>query len=232
MICQLGSANVAEKKNVVILEVFFSITNIDFYFRVKNITLKKIIEWNIANQGMIYDKLIRKGFIYSLSVLFRRSLFIEKIDFQFFIDSNLLTIDYAIELGIALHAKIAFIKDTVGVYRIRSGSISNNNSVEAKEAFYNTKRIIKKHYLTIQPVDGYSIHDMDDEINEFFFTKNLIKGDYESAKKYANLFPKKTILAKIRYLFSKTRFSVRLYSAMSGCLRSLKIIGSDFLCFD
>ena len=131
---------------------------------------KKIINENLSSQGYVYKKLIKANFICPLTVLFRRSLLIEFIDYQFFIHNDIQTIDYALWLGFSLHSKIVFMNCVVGTYRVRATSISNNPSIKSKEKFLQTARLVVDYYIKKQPVDF-----VPNQNNENWINKSLPK---------------------------------------------------------
>ena len=182
---------------------------------------KKTIIRNFKNQGNIYELLIRDNFIFSLTAVFRRNLMVEKVDFKYLVDNNLQTIDYALWLGISKHSKVAFIKDTVGVYRMRSTSISHNPSIQSQETFFQSVKLIINYYLNIYPVDKYSILEFENKINDSLFSRSLFYGDYQSAKHFANLIIKRSIKTKIKCLILKTKITIRIHSGVIKILRSL-----------
>ena len=173
---------------------------------------KKMIASNEKKQGNIYELLIRDNFIYSATVLFRRSLLVEKINFKYFVDNNVRTIDYAIWLGISKHSRVCFLKDIVGVYRVRSTSISNRTSVKAQEIFFHTVRLIVDYYLNKYPVEGFSILDFDNKVNEWLYSKSLTYGDFRSAKFYAAMIEKRSVKLNIMWSIVKTKFKYILIS--------------------
>lgn len=173
---------------------------------------KKMIASNEKKQGKIYELLIRDNFIYSATVMFRRSLLVEKINFKYFADNNVRTIDYAIWLGISKHSRVGFLKDVVAVYRVRSTSISNQTSVNAQEIFFHTVRLIVDYYLNLYPVEGFSILDFDNKVNEWLYSKSLTYGDFQSAKLYAGMIAKRSVKLKIMWSIVKTKFKYKLIS--------------------
>lgn len=183
---------------------------------------KKRIISNLKRQGNIYGILIRDNFIYSSTVLFVRNLLVENINYKFLVDNNVQTIDYALWLGISIHTKVAFIKDIVGVYRVRSTSISNNPSMKDQETFYHTVKLIGNYYLNIYPVDGFSIRDFENKINEWLFYKSLFYGDYQSAKLYAGMITKRSVKIKIMWSIVKGKYKDNIISVIVNILKSLK----------
>lgn len=179
---------------------------------------KEAIASNLKKQGNVYEFLIHGNFIGPSTVLFRRSILTEYIDYQFFIDNNFQTIDYALWIGISLHSKIVFMKDIVSVYRVRSSSISNNPSISAQQNFLQTARVVANHFLEKYPIDHFSMLKFDENTNELLFSNSLFYGDYKYAKQFAALVSKKSIKMKIKYLFSKTKTTVYLYSLFSNLL--------------
>lgn len=189
---------------------------------------REMINCNLKYQGYVYEKLLKSGnFIRPLTVMFRRNLLVEKIDFQFFVDNNFQTIDYALWLAISIHSKIVFINDMVGVYRVRSASISNNSSLTAQQKFLETYKKVASYYIDLYPVNQFSSGDIESIINESLFSTSLLYGDYQFTKLFLDKIVIRSIKMRIKYIFSLSRFTVHLYSFLSSILLRMRLTFSS-----
>lgn len=89
--------------------------------------------------GNVFDALIQRGFIYSLTTLFKRS-FIKDVDFEYMKNHNFKTIDYFLWLTISRQAEVGYLDEYVSVYRILTSSISNNNDFNKLKPYIETKK--------------------------------------------------------------------------------------------
>jgi glycosyltransferase involved in cell wall biosynthesis len=166
---------------------------------------KKRINTILNRQGFIYNILIQDNFIVPLTVLFRRDLLTDKIDYNFLVKNNVQTIDYSLWLGMSIHSKVGFLEDIVGVYRVLSTSISNSHSIKKQESFYETVKLVGAYYLNSHPIEGFTIKDLEDKINEWLFSRSISLMDYKAAKLYGALISSNSIKMQIIWSHVKAR---------------------------
>lgn len=175
-------------------------------------TSKAITNFHKKNQGFVLNALLSENFITPLTVLFRHDAIKGKLDFDYFINNDFKTLDYAIWIAISKENKIAFIEDETGVYRIRRDSIMNKKSIRSLEIFLQTSRLTCKYYIEKFNISEISANDIDDYYDDFLFSHSLLYSDFIYAKKYANIIKKNSLKDWIKYIISKSDLSISLYS--------------------
>lgn len=162
---------------------------------------------NIIPKGDIYEDLLIRNTIKTLTVLFRSS-FIKRIDFKNF--SNFKMGDYPLWLEISRLAKVDYIDESSSVYRIRNNSLSNHNnlieSIRFKRESYKIKYdFIKKYGCTLRTEKAIKINYNQLELDYAFNQRNskTVKKHYRSLKELENI----KIDTLIKYLGSKSKFS-------------------------
>jgi glycosyltransferase involved in cell wall biosynthesis len=175
-------------------------------------TSTTVTNFHRKNQGFVFNTLLLENFITPLTVLFRHKAIIAKLDFDYFINNDFKTLDYAIWLAITKENKIAFMEDETGVYRIRRDSIMNKKSIQSLEIFLQTSRLTCKYYIEKFNVKEISATCIDDFYNNFLFSHSLLYGDSIYSKKYANIIKKNSLKDWLKYFISKSDLSIFLYS--------------------
>lgn len=164
------------------------------------------------NQGFILNALLLENFITPLTVLFRLEAIKGKLDFDYFINNDFKTLDYAIWLAISKENKISFMEDETGVYRIRRDSIMNKKSIQSLESFLQTSRLTCKYYIEKFNVSEISGNYIDEYYDDFLFSHSLLYSDFVYAKKYAKIIKKNSLKDWAKYVISKSDLSISLYS--------------------
>lgn len=184
---------------------------------------RKIIAKNKILQGDVFNELLKNNFIVALTAMFRRRLLEEKIDFRYFINNNYQTIDYAIWLEISRHAKIRYLEDIVGVYRIRKTSISNQLSIADQEKFLLTAKKIVNYYISEHQVNDITSSELNKSINEMLFSNSLFWGDYISSEYYGRTTEINSIKIVVKKLISRFKLMVYMYSLVAQLFFRMKI---------
>jgi glycosyltransferase involved in cell wall biosynthesis len=180
---------------------------------------EKLVEFKVKNQGYIYDVLIRENFIVSLTVLFRKKIFDEIIDYNYMIRKNYITIDYFIWLGLALNSKVFFIKDVVGIYRVHKKSISHKRGIAKWEKFLDTVQDLKEYYLKANPIPGYTAIESKLEIDRELFYLSIRQDNFPKAKQYRSKVKIESAKDIIYKIFSLNRILVWIASVILKLFR-------------
>lgn len=173
---------------------------------------KKEIEFLLRNQGSIYEELIKNNFIIPVTVLFRKQLFDQVIDYEYMINKNFKTIDFFTWVGLALNSKVCFIKDVVGVYRIHEKSISNDLNIAKKELFLESAKYTMEYYLKSNPINGFSLKEGIALINKIIFHASIRFGNFHKAKQYRTMVKIVSVKDAIYYFLSLNRIFVWIAS--------------------
>lgn len=112
------------------------------YYRQKEKRFGKI--W--GGDYVTFDNLWQKNTIPTLSTLFRRDLYVRYINDVKPIEQNWLMGDYPIWLWFAHESAIAFIPETIGVYRVLDNSASHSSNINKMLAFTQSGLDIKRFY--------------------------------------------------------------------------------------
>ena len=174
--------------------------------------LKQTTIFNLLNQGNVFEQLLISNFISPLTVLFRNELIKDKLDFNYFIENKLKTLDYALWLLITYKSKVVYMKESTAVYRVRRDSISNKKSLDSMENFLITSRLTCKYFINKFKVKTISEKKIDLIYNNILFSHSLLYGDYEFSRKYSQLIKVLSLKDYCKFIISKSKMSVRIYS--------------------
>ncbi|TCD17341.1 glycosyltransferase [Pedobacter psychrodurus] len=159
-----------------ILNVDRKTTESDFY-KTKGIT---------PPIGKIYYHLIHKNPIAACTVLFRKSLVDNYLNFQSYIDLEFGMEDYPMWLEFSQHTEFMYIPTSTLTYSIADGSLSNNLSDLSKiEKFEQKIFKIKQHFLSKYPLKGILVQNLLDIHYSELVAKAVIGGHYKQARLYA-----------------------------------------------
>ena len=120
--------------------------------------------------GYVYESLLKRNFIASLTVCFRKELFDRYVDFEKFLEEKLTTIDYPLWLELSFHSKVCYINESTAVYRILGTSLTNNRDFDKMEKYYNNGRRMKKYF-----VEKYGSDYFDNKKVDFQYDSGLLK---------------------------------------------------------
>jgi glycosyltransferase involved in cell wall biosynthesis len=81
-----------------------------------------------------------------LTACFRSYLAKDNVDFDFIIENNLLTIDIFLWAEVCRRARVLYIDEVTGVYRIHSNSLTGNSQLSSEERFFSTS-LISANYI-------------------------------------------------------------------------------------
>ena len=79
---------------------------------------------NMLEGNIFKSLLVKKNTISPMTVLFRKELLDEYVDFDFFIRDELKTIDYAMWLAISRHSEVSYMEKETAIYRFLNKSVS------------------------------------------------------------------------------------------------------------
>jgi len=121
---------------------------------------RKVHRVKIKN-GYVFNYLIKKNFIASVTTCFRKELFDRYVDYDLFIKEKLVTIDYSIWMELSYHSKVYYIEESTAVYRVLKTSITNSSEFGEKETYYNSGRKIKKYFFRKYLPPNYTTYEID-----------------------------------------------------------------------
>lgn len=144
----------------------------------KSLHLKNNIK--IPN-GYIYDDLLIRNFIKTLTVVFRKDLLPENL-FDFNVG------DYPLWLKISLDSKIGYISNSTSVYRKRINSMSNFTDMRREYEFKKGTHRIKQYFIDTYGCNSNTKKIVDKDFNELSFEYAYKLKDYKLAvKQYNNI---------------------------------------------
>ena len=102
-------------------------------------------------EGDLVINLLYDNCIGPLTTCFKRELIKKYIDFDYYINNQYKTIDYAIWLEISANSKIYYLNEVTGIYRNINSSISNTVNPENIMSFYDTAFDVYHKFFTKYP---------------------------------------------------------------------------------
>jgi len=155
---------------------------------------------NVIPDGDIYEFLLmpNKYFIKTPSVMFKKKLFDEYVDYNYLDKEGIPLIDLYIWLEISKNAKIGYLEDTTAVYRVRTDSFSNFSDIEKAYKFSQNVFKIRNHYANKYGCSDYT---------KKLIKKEKIKNELLFAYRMSN---KKLAIQEIKkYFFCFTMFKIK-----------------------
>jgi glycosyltransferase involved in cell wall biosynthesis len=182
-------------------------TNVDILY-VKNNRVKTIKRQNIP-EGYVYENLLIKGnHIFAPTVMFRRNLLINYVNFDEYIKQGFMMEDYPMWLELSQHTKFFYMNLSTTTYRRNINSSSQFDNYEKTVAFEdNIIKIIKYFY------SKYPCNNIQNMETHYLRRWNIAVrfNDRNDIMFYSKYLPNKTIKQKTkRYLF-KYRLMVLFY---------------------
>jgi glycosyltransferase involved in cell wall biosynthesis len=155
-------------------------------------------DFNTSNQkfmpsGYIYRELLLENKISACTALFRKQLFIEKIDLIEFKLLGFLMEDYPMWLELSQHTKFKYIPVSTSVYSIANGSLSNNNEFKKIEEFELNCIAIRNHYLLKYPLEGIDEVYLQKMLYKTLIYRGVVRGCFKEARFYAKKLPSRSI---------------------------------------
>lgn len=173
------------------------LVNTNCHREYENGELKNTITQIKAESGYVFDTLIKRNFISSVTVCFRKALFDKHIDFDEYVKYEPATIDYSLWTEISYYSKVIYLEESTAVYRVLSNSISNTNVFEKREHYINRGRVIKK-YIARKYASEILTEKKIDNIYDLALVNVAIKlNEYSCANKYLRILSKTSLKYKI-----------------------------------
>lgn len=113
----------------------------------KVIKSHKTIYYPNPPSGFVFEDLLRKNFISTLTVMVKTDVMIDATTKALREMNNDLIIDYSYWLGISRNTKLKYLDEITGVYRVLKLSISHQSSWRARRGWLNKIDAIKLHYI-------------------------------------------------------------------------------------
>lgn len=177
-------------------------------------------------EGDLYvSLLIKRNTVSPMTVCFRKSLFDQFVDFNYFVQNNFKTIDYPIWLELAQHSKFAYIGDITAVYRNLSSSVSHKGSFEQRISFFETAESTKLYYLQKYPVEGVTETTLLSNLYKTHFYLACEFNRFDKAREIRNKLSLTDIESLLQYFFSSNIVLFRLFSfwiSMKPMLSNIK----------
>jgi glycosyltransferase involved in cell wall biosynthesis len=181
-------------------------TNVDILY-VKNNKIKKIRRHNVP-EGYVYESLLKDNHIFAPTVMFRRDLFVNYVNFEEYIEQGFMMEDYPMWLELSQHTKFFYMNLSTVTYRWNINSASQFDNYEKTVAFEeNVYKILKYFYLKY-PCNNIEI------IETYYFRRWDIAVRFNVRKDivfYSKYLPDKTIKQKIKKHLFKYRLIVLFY---------------------
>lgn len=166
---------------------------------VLNVDTGEYIEnFNRSNQksmpsGSIYRELILENKISACTALFRKQLFIEKIDLVKFKLLGFIMEDYPMWLELSQWTKFKYIPVSTSVYSIANGSLSNNNEFKKIEEFELSCIAIRKYYILKYPLEGIDEAYLQKNFYKTLIYRGIVRGCFKESRFYVKKLPSKSI---------------------------------------
>jgi hypothetical protein len=139
-----------------------------------------------------------------LTTCFRANLAKDNVDFDFLIKNNLLTIDIFLWAEVCRRARVMYLDEVTGVYRIHWNSITGNRDITSierfsKTAFISVNYLMKKYDTTTDIKEAFYSRNKIDLIYQFL----LAKLPYRAKDELRNVKIKRSLKDKIICLSAK-----------------------------
>ena len=168
------------------------------------------ISKSIINEEKVFEDLFTRNYICPLTVLFKKSLLDEHVDFDEMINNNYSTIDYLIWLELSNNSKVVFMDEVVGCYRKEIGSISNPSNFENLEKFYDTVIRIREKIALKYKLDRSLIQSAQHNFFYGLMLKSIHFKAYDKTKEYVSRCKPISFKEKIKCLLAKSNITIKL----------------------
>lgn len=159
--------------------------------------------------GFIFNTLIKKNFISTLTVVVRTDIIKRALNKLMKIMDISLIIDYSIWLEISRNTKIKYIKDITTVYRISNGTISRPTDINEYKVWLMKSTLIQDFFIKYYKVNKNLIVEIKNEriINKLRiqYRKKYFEKRFEKPIEYIKTKNIKDKLLFILYKFSSPR---------------------------
>jgi glycosyltransferase involved in cell wall biosynthesis len=144
---------------------------------------------SVNNFKSLFIEIMKSRYpIAPLTVCFRSDL-LKKLDFNFFLNNNLKTIDLFLWPEFSMHSKFYFLDTITAVYRNLTASESNSSDIIKRENFILSSQKIKLYYLNKYPSHELNEHNVLEKGNYQLAKKFLDVGDIPKARQYSSRLP-------------------------------------------
>ncbi|KAF2513535.1 glycosyltransferase family 2 protein [Flavobacterium foetidum] len=160
----------------------------------------------------MYKSLITENFISAGTVVFRKDLYLNHINFDKFRSLGFLMEDYPMWLEMIQHSKFKYIPIETLSYTIAEGSISNNKTDFRKtEKFENSVLNIKKYYIEKYPVKGVDFQRLEQIHHNLLTVVFVREGHFERAKYHSKFLINSGLKGLLKFVICHTSL-IKFYS--------------------
>ena len=159
-------------------------TNCNRLYEDESINIKNNKKPSFPKSGNVFEELLKRNFITSITTCFRRKLIQNTIQFDLFYTEGFLTIDYPIWLEISKVSDIFYLNQVTANYRILKNSISNNSIFEKRIEYQNNIKNIKINFIEKYEPNRSVAKKLEKEFLMINFKTSLIYCEKKSAIEY------------------------------------------------
>lgn len=193
----------------------FGLTYTDATFYKKfwfGISLKKCSSFLKLELGEKYENLLHHNYLMAGTVVFKRQLYLDFINFEEFVIQGYMTEDYPMWLELIQRTKFKYLNVDTFTYVRSEGSLSNNTrNLEYQIRFYSSIFKVRKDFLIRYPLSSLTVKGLDDQFTSqlfdiYFSSMNLFKAN----SFVRNYYPKNN-KERIKKLIIKLKFTYIFY---------------------
>jgi glycosyltransferase involved in cell wall biosynthesis len=221
-------------------QVDFLESNIDYglvYTRYKIREEQKlkpdIIFKSTGHSGDVLLDLIRKNFIATLTVCFRKDL-LEKIDTDEIYFEKFIMTDYPIWIQMAKISKIYFLDEITSTYRLIGESLSHSKSFERQEKFLLSNLKVQLYYIKKFNLSGIiDIGGVESANYEIILKTCFFLDEYHKAKEYAKKIKRKDLTSKIKLFLTSNKLLFGFFSRLirSRIYSDVRLLVRSYFCY-
>jgi glycosyltransferase involved in cell wall biosynthesis len=180
-------------------------------------------------EGDIFHSLLtKKNTISPMTVMFRRSLLDDNIDFIFSSEFNFRTIDYPLWLSIAERSGISYMTEPTAVYRFLDKSASRPGKFKDREEFYYTSIRCKKYFIEKCGLPANLLQEALSPTYKILADIAVLYGDKKAASRYAGMVDKKGIKNRIMKAALQNKAGFYFYKGFLSILPPLSKVKQFF----
>ena len=164
---------------------------------------------NALLDGHIFYSLIIDNYIGPLTVMLRKSILDQHLDFEIMIKEKYQTIDIAMWLEISYNSKVAYLNEILAAYRKKKGSISIPHDFDKLVDFTQTQLKTLKYFSDKYPINKSIQKEVYNTINYNLMLKSIHYNRFDKTSLYRRQCKPAGIVEIIRHQMAKHIFLIK-----------------------